>query len=460
MLPEKKSRTDEFLKDYKKALFRLSLPSLIAFGITTLYNTVDTIFVGGLGYEAIAALTFAFPVFFFLFAIAMGLGVGFTATIAMAIGAKDKKRADNAAEHAMLLSLLMGVVIGILGWLFCADIFAFLGAEGRTLELSVEYFSIIFITLVILYGAVFARAILAGEGDMETPMKVMVGASILNIILDPIMIYWMNMGIAGAAWATVMANLLALAVYVHFLLSRKGSYIDLDLKDFRFNPSIFAQSLVIGIPAMLAQGMMSVGAAVVNFLVAPFGAIAVAGFGIGLRVDFFALMPIIAVGSALTTLAGIYTGAKRPGLLKNALFYGIKACVAMMVVIGIPVYLFAEQLISIFTSEAEVIAIGSQYLRIIVFTYPLIAMAMNIGRTLTGVGRSLEGLLITSVRVVVVFLPAVFYFTRVLGMGLEGIWYAVLCASTCATLTAVALLYRFLSKSKGPPKPLKISPIK
>ncbi|MFH1393708.1 MAG: MATE family efflux transporter [Candidatus Micrarchaeota archaeon] len=442
---EKKSRAAEFLKDYKGALHKLAIPMLIGFGVTTLYNVVDTIFVGGLGYEAIAALTFAFPVFFFMFAISMGLGVGFTATIAMAIGAKDKGRADNAAEHAMLLSALLGIGFGVIGWWLCPSIFSLLGAEGRVLDLSVEYFNIIFISLPILFWGVFGRAVLAGEGDMDMPMKVVVVSSFINIVLDPLFIYAFGWGIAGAAWATVLSSLFVALVYTYFLVSKKGSYIDLDLRDFRFSPGIFRQAALIGIPAMLAQGTMALGQAFINLMVAPFGAVAVAGFGLGVRVDFVIFIPFMAVGGALTTLAGMYHGAGRDELIRKVLYHAISICFVVSVLAGIPLYIFAEPALSIFTDDPEVISVGVQYIRLIVFVYPLVAIAMNIGRTLSGVGKSLEGLIITSTRVFIVFIPAAIYFTTVLGMGLEGIWYAIICAGIVSASVAIYLL-RMLPK--------------
>lgn len=441
----KNNRADEFIKDYKKALHTLAIPLGVSFGISTIYTIVDTIFVGGLGPDALAALSFSMPVFFILFSIAIGLGTGFSTTISMALGAKDKKRADHAAEHALALSVILSLVIGILGWFYCRELFMFLGATGKALDFAVDYMSILFIAVFALYIQSFARSILSGEGDMHFQMKVVIISVIINTILDPILIYLAGWGVAGAAWATIVAHLFSTIVFLQFLLSKKGSYINITFKNFSFDSSIVKQSLIIGIPAMVAQLVMSVGQAFINFMIAPFGSLAVAGFGIGNKLDFIVFTPFIAISGGVTTLAGMFWGAKRCDLIRKVVNYAMKLSMLFAIVTGVIFFIFAEQLLSIFTDDTTVIAIGANYVRLMVFTYPMIAIGINIGRMLIGVGKSLQGLAITSTRVLVVFIPTAIFFVHHLNLGTDGVWYAILTGSFISTLVAIAMLWRFCS---------------
>ena len=205
----KESRLEEFIADPKKALWKLSIPMILGMAVQAIYMLVDTAFIGKwVGGTALAALGYVFPFLFILMGITFGLGSGATTVIAQFIGANDKKNADNAAEHTMLLGLIIGIIVILCGVYFGDRFIGAQGADPETLEVALDYFYIIAGGSIFMVLAIFFRSILSGEGDVIFPMKVLAFGTVLNIILDPIFIYYYE--IAGAAIATSSAKLLLL----------------------------------------------------------------------------------------------------------------------------------------------------------------------------------------------------------------------------------------------------------
>ena len=211
----KKNKIDEFIKAPKKALFTLALPIIIAMLVQIMYNIVDTAFVGRLGAEAIAALTFSFPIFFVLIALNSGIGVGISSYISRLLGAKNKKEAENAASHGLLISLLFAFIIFFIGIATLKPLFVIFGAADSVLELSIDYMSIILLGVFFMFPAYVINSIFSSQGDTKTPMKIQISALFLNIILDPIFIYVLGLGVRGAAIATVISFMFSFILSVY-----------------------------------------------------------------------------------------------------------------------------------------------------------------------------------------------------------------------------------------------------
>ena len=183
-----KNRVDEFIKNPKKALFRLALPIAIAMMVQVMYNIVDTAFVGRLGADAIAALTFSFPLFFVLMALNSGIGTGMSSRIARYLGDKNKKQAENTAFHGLLISLGLALIIFIIGMLSLQSLFSLFGATESVAKLGISYMSIILLGIFFMFPSYVLSSIFSDQGDTKTPLKVHIIALIFNIILDPIFI--------------------------------------------------------------------------------------------------------------------------------------------------------------------------------------------------------------------------------------------------------------------------------
>lgn len=428
------NRVDEFIASPKRALFVLAAPVTIAMLVQTMYNIVDTAFVGRLGAASIAALTFAFPIFFIMISINSGLGAGINSIISRRLGAKDRDGAENSAVHGLIMSEVLAVVVFIIGWLTLQPLFSLFGATPEVFKLSMSYMTIILIAVFFMFPAYAMNSIFAAQGDTRTPMIVQTFGFMLNAILDPIFIYVLGYGVQGAAIATVIAISITLVVYIYFLRTR--SYLKIRFRSFKFSFSLCREICRVGAPASLMMLMLSVYVMFLNRFMAHFGTDYVASFGLATRLESFVSLPIFALSISLLTLVGMFYGAKRLELLKAISWYGIKIGILATGAIGILFYLFPSLFLRIFTHDRLLLMIGSAYLRIDVLTFPLMAISMIVSRIMQGLGYGLPGLTINLIRIFFVAVPLAYVFVFILGYGFLSIAWAMVVGGVTASLLA------------------------
>ena len=448
----KESRLTEFTANPRRAMWTLATPMMIGMMVQTIYTIVDMIFVGMVSGDALTALAFNLPLLFFGLGLVFGLGSGVTAIIAQYIGAKDKRNADNSAEHAVLLGLFLGVVLTVVGVVWGRQLLALLGTPENILPLAWDYFRVIAICYLFLVLSIFFRSILSGEGDMKTPMIIQGGGTVLNIILDPIFIFGLEMGVQGAAVATVMSQGLVAVIFAYLMLVKKHSYITFSLKDFSFSQAILKKIFIIGLPASFSMIIMSLGGGAFNRILVTFSGEAVAGYQIGIRLDHVFLMPAISISTSLVTLVGMFYGAGRFDLVKMITRYAIKSCVLVAVVIGGLFFVLAPEIVKGFSSEAAIRDVSSQYLQFFVFGYPFVAVSMISGRALQGLGKGMPMLILTFMRVLLLSVALAFYFVFVLGKSMEWVWIAQVVAVVVSAAGATVWLFATFSKlERGEP---------
>src|SRR3989344_2458935 len=284
------NRVDEFIRNPKKAMLALALPIVITMIVQVMYNIVDTAFVGRLGAEAIAALTFSFPLFFILISLNSGIGIGVNSVISRYLGSENKKGAENAAVHGILISLFFGLIIIVIGMLTLKPLFLLFGATENVLNLAMGYMSVILLAVIFIFPSFVLNSIFSAQGDTKTPMKVQILALLSNIILDPIFIYVLGYGVVGAAVATLISFSLGLILSIYFI--RTKSYLRVSLKNFKFSPLLIKQIFYVGAPASFMMLLMSVYIMFINRFMAHFGVEYVAAFGIASRLESVATMPV------------------------------------------------------------------------------------------------------------------------------------------------------------------------
>jgi len=435
-LPQNKtSRLDGFIDNPSKALWTLAFPIMAGMGIHTLYTIVDMIFIGRLGGDAIAAVAFNMPLFFLVLGLSFGVGSGVTASIARFIGAKDKVNADNTAEHAVALGLIISTILTTLGLIYGEDLLQRLGATESVLPLSWDYLKVSLIGLPFMVFSTFFRSILSGEGDMKLPMAVAGLGTILNIILDPIFIFTLGYGVGGAAMASAISQLIVFLIFVYMLFVKEHAYIRFRMRD--FSPSLFIIKDIIrvGLPASMSMIIMAFGQLVFNRILVRFSTDAVAAYQVGGRMDMVIFLPIMAIASALTTLVGMFFGAKEIEKIKFIAKYGIIRSMMVTGVLSIILYIFSPLIVKIFTLDVGIQSIAVTYLRFICLIYPLIAIGMTVGRILQGLGKGLPMLVITSIRILALSAPLALYFIMVLNKSIEWVWYAMI----ISTIVSVAI---------------------
>ena len=419
---------------------------MFGMGIHTLYNIVDMMFIGRLGGNAIAGVAFNMPIFFLMLGLTMGLGSGVTASIARYIGENNKKNADNSAEHALALAAVIALVFTSAGLFFGDKILVALGAEGEILTLGWDYLYIIIIGLPFMIFSGFFRSILAGEGDMKFPMMVAGFGTILNIILDPIFIFKLEeyggigfgMGVKGAAMATVICQLIVFIIFIYMLFVKKHAYITFRLKYFTPSKEILWDIVKVGLPASMSMIIMAVGQGVFNKILIHYSSQTVAAYQVAGRLDMLIFLPIFAIAGGMTTLVGMFYGAKKIDALNQIVKYGISRAFMITLVSSTFVYIFAETFSGWFTQDQEIIDVSVGFLRLLCLMYPLVAIAIISGRVMQGLGKGIPVLVITTVRVLGVSAPLALYFSFVLDKPVEWNWYAMMISTGIAFIIAVS----------------------
>lgn len=423
--------------DPKKAIRALSVPMIISMLLLMAYNLADSIWVAGLGPNSLAALGFITPIFMIVIGLGNGLGAGATSLIARCIGAENKKGADNAAIHAVLLTVGLSAVLTVLTLLFLPNILMIMGA-GETIGLATEYGQIVFGGLVFLIFSSVASGILRAEGDVKRPMYAMAATAILNTVLDPIFIYYFGWGISGAAWATVLSSSIASGLMVYWLLLKRDTYISFSKSDFKPNMNVIKDIMAVGLPASAESFVMSVLGIVLNLiLVITGGAEAVAVYTAGWRIVMMAMIPPIGIGTAAITVAGVAYGAKKYANLSTALSYSAKLGVIIAAATGTITYLFASNIASIFAYSSQSASMApsiAAFLQVMCLFFIVVPLGITASSIFQAMGKGMTSLTLTVIREVLFISVFAYLFAFTLGFGSSGVWWGIVIggASGCA----------------------------
>ena len=448
-LNSRETPLQSFKDDPFKSMWRLAVPIMIGMGIQTLYTIIDMIFIGRLGGDAIASVAFNMPIFFFVMGLSFGLGNGVTASIARFIGSNDKVNADNSAEHAVAMALAISLILTVSGLLFGKQILLFIGCTNDILPLAWDYLKVSCYGISFGVFSGFFRSILAGEGEMKLPMIVAGLGTVLNTILDPIFIFYMDLGVAGAAWATTISQIIVCLVFIYMLFVKNHTYVRFKLKDFSFSSYIIYDIIKVGIPVSMSMVVMALGQLVFNRLLVNFSTDAVAAYQIGGRVDMIVFLPIFGIASALTTIVGMFYGADEFEKIKSISFYGIKSSFLITTICSVFLFIFAPSVVKVFTMDTVIQKISIDYLRTISFLFPFISIGLTIGRILQGLGKGMPSLIITIVRVIGLAGPLAYFFTFVLDKPVEWIWYSMFISGIFATIISITWITVAFRKFKA-----------
>lgn len=407
-------------------LMRLSIPSIIAMAIQALYNVVDSIYVGRISTDALSALSLAFPIQIILIGIGVGTGVGASSLISRRLGENKKEDAVNAAEHSIMLSIFYGIIVAILGFLFSDQILELFTSNQILINMGSEYIKIILIGSTAMFFPMISNNILRGEGNTFTPMIAMLIGSILNIVLDPFLIYglWIfpKMGVAGAAIATVAARIISGSFLIYILLFSKKNELQISLKDFAFDFQIIKDIYLVGFPAMVMQFLSSFMLGGMNIILAGFGSTAIAAAGIYFRLQSFVFMPVFGLNQGYMPIMGYNYGhnnlKRMKTTFKSALLVGIIFTTTGFVIFQtVP-----ELLIKMFNNDPELIRIGTNALKKISISFPIVGPAIIISTTFQALGNGFPSLVFSFLRQIIVLLPVMFLLGNY--FGLEYLWLA------------------------------------
>ena len=425
MAEDKTENVDIITGNPKRAILKIAFPMMFSMLILMIYNLVDNIWVAGLGANALAGIGFITPLYLILVGVANGLATGANSLIARNIGAKDYAQANNSALHSLLIGTIVSVIITSVMLYFLAPVLQVFGA-GDAIGYAMDYGYVLCGFLIIFIFEEIESAIFRSEGDVRRATVVMALTAVVNMVLDPVFIYVWGMGIAGAAWSTVFSSALACVIMGYWIWVKRDLYLDLSLKNFKYQLHIMTEILYVAIPSSMDNFLFSMLAIVINGLIALVaGSAAVGIYTVSMKIVQFAILPCFAIGSAVLTVAGVAYGAKNYENLKMALSYSIKISLAVSVILVIVIFFLAPQISLLFSyteassNLAPKIASALSIICFYIITVPLGVMSTMIFQ---GVGKGLNALIITLLQSVVFGSLFAYMFCFLFGWGLNGIY--------------------------------------
>ena len=410
----------------EKAIKKLSVPTMLAMLFVAGYYLVDGIWIVGLGQAAIAGIGFLNPFFMILLGISLGLSTGAASSISRFIGAKDHNGANISAMHSILILIIVSIILTLLLFFLQKHLLILLGASGASLNEGLKYGTPLFLGLTVLVFTIGLTGILRGEGDMKRPMYGIGFAVILNTILDPIFIYTLNLGSAGASIATVFSCFIALTVMLYWIFIKKDTYVDVNFKNFKFDSEISFDILKVAIPSSMEMIIQNIALSMYLIFISMIGGdYGVAVFSSAQRLYTFATLPINAIGTTVTTVSGSAFGARNEDYLSRSHLYGSKISLILATLFLIIFILFANPMASIlaFTPETSHLIGGiAGFLQIGTLCLPFISIGLASSYFYQGIGKGTTSLTWTIIREIICTNVFIYVFGILLGWGLIGVW--------------------------------------
>ncbi len=409
----------------------LALPLMVIAVLQTTQSLIDMFWVGRLGPSSIAAVAMSGMIIMVLFTMIVGISTGTMALVARYVGAKNKEKADTVATQSISLAIIMAILTVAVGLLFTKRLLLIMGAGPDILKAGIGYLKILLLGGVTMFLLFTGTSILRGAGDTVTPMKFMILANIINIILDPVFIFGIGvprMNTSGAAVATVIAQTVS-AFLVLWMLSNGRCVVHIHLKEWKIKLEFLKAILKIGLPSSLQMFLRSLMGIVLIGIVATFGTSAVAAYGIGMRLQMVILMPAFALGGSAATLVGQNLGAREPARAERSAWIATIFDAIIMVFIAIVFFLLAYQIMGVFNKDERIIFLGAQYLRITTPFYIFIAFGIVLNRALAGAGDTVIPMLITLLTLWGFQIPMALILSKTTHLGVTGVWWAIALAS-------------------------------
>ncbi|WP_406661757.1 MATE family efflux transporter [Methanolobus sp. ZRKC3] len=447
----KSERHDMLAKEsIRKLIFKLSTPAIVGLLVQAFYNLVDTIFVGrGLGADSalgIAGISVAFPIQMLMMAIAMGIGIGAASIISRSLGMGDSTKAEKTLANMVTLVVISSVIFTILGLIFIDPLLSLFGASESVLPFAKEYTKYILMgTIFFTFSAAMSNAIRA-EGHAKFAMAIMLFSSVVNIILDPIFIFEFNMGIMGAAVATVISQVIGSVMVIYYYASSM-SMVPFKLGYLMPDLAISRETIGIGMSEFIFNSVESVVFILLNQSLLIYGGdMAIAVFGIIIKVFMLTLMPIIGIKHGIQPIFGFNYGANNFGRVREAVSLSNYIVFAMCMLSVIVVFIIPEQIFRVFSSDTELIKMGVPAIKISFLMMPFIGSQVVAMALLQSLGRSKQSLMITLSRQVFFLPPLVFILPMF--MDLTGIWVSFPISDFLGFVVAVILMKREVNKLK------------
>lgn len=408
-----------------KVIFVLAVPIMFNNLIQTLYSLVDTYWVSKIGDVQVAAITFDWPVIYLLISIGAGINIACTALISQYTGADNIKESNRVAGQSFSFTLIFSVILSIVGIILAPMVVRLMGADGALYDNSVSFLRIMYLDIPSTFVMYIFASIRQSQGDTVSPMKLSVAAIILNILLDPVFIFIFKMGITGAALATVLSKLLFTSIGVYWLFTRKeGVYIKKE--NLKWQKHILIKIVNIGLPSSVGQACEALGFIVLNVFIVSYGDNTLAAFGIGNRINSIIMMPALGIGTALTAVIGLNIGANQTNRARKAFRTSLYLSIIILAAGGAILYPFSKNIVGVFTTNQDVLKQGTEYLKLITVTVPLMGIFQVCMGTFQGSGHTLYSMALAMVRLWAIRLPMILILKNFTSVGSSAVWYSMI----------------------------------
>lgn len=424
-----------------RLLITMSLPMMVSMLVQSCYNIVDSMFVAQYSQKALTAVSLCFPVQTLMIAFASGTGIGINSVLSRRLGEGDRRGAGRAALNGVFLELLTSVMFMIFGAVFSSRIFGFFTKDAETVEMAAQY---MWICTVFSLGSIMqivAEKLLISTGKTMLSMSSQLLGAIINIILDPIFIFTFDLGIAGAAWATVIGQWAAM-VFAFILNALKNREIPLSPKGFRPSGSMIGEIYKIAVPSIIMQSIISIMTVGMNKILANDTAISV--FGVYYKIHSFIFMPIFGLTAALIPIVAYNYGARRRDRITQATRLSLIIALSIMAIGTVLFELFPSMFLKIFNADAELLRIGIPALRIICIGFCFSGFSIVFSSCFQALGKAHLSMIVSISRQLVVILPLALILKLL--FGLEYVWFSMTTAEVVGSVMCM-LMYRSVKKN-------------
>lgn len=411
--------------EIKKLVISMSLPIIISMVIQALYNIVDSIFVAKISSDALTAVSLCYPVQTIMIAIACGTAVGFNTLLARYLGEKKFDYANNTMMHGILLGFVNGLVFLVLGLLFSNIFLSWFTRDVQILGLANTYIRICTMFSFSVFVQIIFERIMQATGNAIYNMVMQGAGAIINIILDPILIFgWFGlpkMGVTGAAIATVIGQFCGMMIG-YWITKKKIDALEIKMSNFSFSTDILARIYKVGVPAILMQSVLSFMTVFMNMILAPISAMAISAFSVYYKLQNFLNMAVLGITNALIPIVAYNNGAKRKDRARDAIQFSLLLSIGIMFVGTIIFQLFPKQLLSMFSANDEMYAFGVPALKIISLSFVFAGISMVLCAAFQALNKANTSLVITLARQLVILIPLTYGLMKCFDIHIG--WYA------------------------------------
>ncbi len=429
-----------------KLLIKQAVPASIGILVMSLNVLVDTIFVGNwIGSIAIAAINVVLPISFFIAALGMAIGIGGSSIISRALGSGNKEKALKTFGNQISLTVLLTSSLVFFGLLYSRELIPAFGGKGDIFELAETYYRIVLYGVPLLALSMMGNSVIRAEGKPKFSMIAMIIPSVGNLLLDYVFIYHLDMGMAGAAWATTISYGLSFLYILYFFLGN-NSELKINLPHFKLSFSVLKEMSALGFVTLSRQAIVSVTYLLMNNILFDIGGEpSVASYGIIARMLMFALFPVLGVTQGFLPIAGYNYGGQKFERVRESINKAILYAASLGLLVFLLIMTFPETIVSVFTSDAEILSETPGYMRWVFAATPIVAIQLIGSAYFQAIGKAVPALLLTLTRQGFFFIPLILILPHYFGE--LGVWISFPVADVLATLVTGYFLNREIRRN-------------